>query len=70
MRWKIIELEVIEFVIKIVLQRIFDFHLKLLKQSTNYFITRLPHLHRRLLPFLLSDVYSKCFETFQTNLLI
>lgn len=30
MRWKIIELEVIEFVIKIVLQRIFDFHLKFL----------------------------------------
>lgn len=35
MRRKIIELEVIEFVIKIVLRRIFDFHLKFyLKQIT------------------------------------
>lgn len=46
MRWKIIELEVIEFVIKIVLQRIFDFHLKFLSRKANYFITLLPR--RRL----------------------
>jgi hypothetical protein len=39
MRRRIIELEVIEFVIKIVLRGIFDFHLRLLPPRANYCLT-------------------------------
>jgi hypothetical protein len=71
---KVIELEVIEFVIKIVFQRIFDFHLKFdVKQITLSLIAASalpppPSSSHRALIYPSQMMFTQSFETFRRKI--